>query len=211
MKNENYAKSNDIKNLQNDIKILKNKIDFDKISKLRLDELTQLSYEDYQNIKKLKNNNGIIRSNSVPGLLNQNENYILNINKDEEKDKLKDDLINVHNSINDLDERLKNTQNDINNLNNKFNQQPVLDKNIIMKINNIPDLNFDNFNNDNNEIKLKGGNIKNYLNNEEDENKNKIDEEIINKLSKDNQTLFKDIEELKKNVENIEKENLENK
>ena len=64
MKNENYAKSNDLKVLQNDIKNIKNRVDFDKIAKIRLDDLTQLQYEDYQNIKKLKNNNK--RSKSVP-------------------------------------------------------------------------------------------------------------------------------------------------
>ena len=91
---------NKINELNNKIRELNKNSEFDynmKISNL----------EDQINLKeKLINDN-----NEELGLLNQNENYTLNINKDEEKDKLKDDLINVQNSINDLDERLKNTQN----------------------------------------------------------------------------------------------------
>ena len=85
MKNENYAKSNDLKVLQNDIKNIKNRVDFDKIAKIRLDDLTQLSYEDYQNIKKLKDNNK--RSKSVSGFKNQNENYTFNFTNGEMKPK----------------------------------------------------------------------------------------------------------------------------
>ena len=39
-----------------------------------LDELSQFSYEEFQNIKKLKNKNGFQRSYSVFNLLNQNIN-----------------------------------------------------------------------------------------------------------------------------------------
>ena len=54
---------------------------------ISLDDLTQLSYEDYQNIKKLKDNNK--RSKSVPGFKNQNENYTLNFTNGE---KLKENI-----------------------------------------------------------------------------------------------------------------------
>ena len=52
MKNENFAKSNDLKVLQNDIKNIKNRIDFDKIAKIRLDDLTQLRLSKNKKIKR---------------------------------------------------------------------------------------------------------------------------------------------------------------
>ena len=50
---DEYAKDKESKNLQK-IKLIKSRVDFDKMFIIRLDELSQLYYEDFQNIKTLK-------------------------------------------------------------------------------------------------------------------------------------------------------------
>ena len=97
-------------------------------------------------------------------------------------------MIYTQNLINGLDEKLKNTQSDVSNLNYKINQQPVIDKKTITKINNIPNLDFDNYDEENNNIKLKGGVNKKNINNDFNDDNN-----ILKKLSDDNKVLFKDI------------------
>ena len=97
-------------------------------------------------------------------------------------------MINTQNLIN-VDEKLKNTQSDVSNLNYKINQQPVIDKKTITKINNTPNLDFDNNDEENNNnIKLKGGVNKKNINNVFNDDNN-----ILKKLSDDNKVLFKDI------------------
>ena len=71
-------------------------------------------------------------------------------------------MINTQNLIN-VDEKLKNTQSDVSNLNYKINKQPVIDKKTITKINNNPNLDFDNYDEENNNIKLKRRLIKKIL------------------------------------------------
>ena len=97
-------------------------------------------------------------------------------------------MINTQNLINGLDEKLKNTQSDVSNLNYKINQQPVIVKKTITKINNIPNLDYDNYDEENNNIKLKGGINKKNINNDFNDDNN-----ILKKLSDDNKVLFKDI------------------
>ena len=97
-------------------------------------------------------------------------------------------MINTQNLINGLDEKLKNTQSDVSNLNYKINQQRVMDKKTITKINNIANLDFDNYDEENNNIKLKGGVNKKNINNDFNDDNN-----ILKKLSDDNKVLFKDI------------------
>ena len=97
-------------------------------------------------------------------------------------------MINTQNLINGLDEKLKNTQSDVSNLNYKINKQLVIDKKTITKINNIPNLDFDNYDEENNNIKLKGGVNKKNINNDFNDDNN-----ILKKLSDDNKVLFKDI------------------
>ena len=80
-------------------------------------------------------------------------------------------MINSQNLINALDEKL-----------------PVIDKKTITKINNIPNLDFDNYDEENNNIKLKGGVNKKNINNDFNDDNN-----ILKKLSDDNKVLFKDI------------------
>ena len=80
-------------------------------------------------------------------------------------------MINSQNLINALDEKL-----------------PVIDKKTINKINNIPNLDFDNNDEENNNIKLKGGVNKKNINNDFNDDNN-----ILKKLSDDNKVLFKDI------------------
>ena len=96
-------------------------------------------------------------------------------------------MINTQNLIN-VDEKLKNTQSDVSNLNYKINQQPVIDKKTITKINNIPNLDFDNYDEENNNIKLKGGVNEKNINNDFNDDNN-----ILKKLSDNNKVLFKDI------------------
>ena len=81
-------------------------------------------------------------------------------------------MINTQNLINGLDEKLKNTQSDVSNLNYKINKQPVIDKKTITKINNIPNLDFDNYDEENNNIKLKGGVNKKNINNDFNDDNN---------------------------------------
>ena len=95
-------------------------------------------------------------------------------------------MINTQNLIN-VDEKLKNTQSDVSNLNYKINKQPVIDKKTITKINNNPNLDFDNYDEENNNIKLKGGVNKKNINNDFNDNN------ILKKLSDDNKVLLKDI------------------
>ena len=97
-------------------------------------------------------------------------------------------MIYTQNLINGLDEKLKNTQSDVSNLNYKINKQPVIDKKTITKINNIPNLDFDNYDEENNNIKLKGGVNKKNINNDFNDDNN-----ILKKLSDNNKVLFKDI------------------
>ena len=97
-------------------------------------------------------------------------------------------MINTQNLINGLDEKLKNTQSDVSNLNYKINQQPVIVKKTITKINNIPNLDYDNYDEENNNIKLKGGINKKNINNDFNDDNN-----ILKKLSDNNKVLFKDI------------------
>ena len=97
-------------------------------------------------------------------------------------------MINTQNLINGLDEKLKNTQSDVSNLNYKINKKLVIDKKTITKINNIPNLDFDNYDEENNNIKLKGGVNKKNINNDFNDDNN-----ILKKLSDDNKVLFKDI------------------
>ena len=80
-------------------------------------------------------------------------------------------MINSQNLINALDEKL-----------------PVIDKKTINKINNIPNLDFDNYDEENNNIKLKGGVNKKNINNDFNDDNN-----ILKKLSDNNKVLFKDI------------------
>ena len=80
-------------------------------------------------------------------------------------------MINSQNLINALDEKL-----------------PVIDKKTITKINNTPNLDFDNNDEENNNIKLKGGVNKKNINNDFNDDNN-----ILKKLSDDNKVLFKDI------------------
>ena len=80
-------------------------------------------------------------------------------------------MINSQNLINALDEKL-----------------PVIDKKTINKINNIPNLDFDNNDEENNNIKLKGGVNKKNINNDFNDDNN-----ILKKLSDNNKVLFKDI------------------
>ena len=80
-------------------------------------------------------------------------------------------MINSQNLINGLDEKL-----------------PVIDKKTINKINNIPNLDFDNNDEENNNIKLKGGVNKKNINNDFNDDNN-----ILKKLSDNNKVLFKDI------------------
>ncbi len=96
-------------------------------------------------------------------------------------------MINTQNLIN-VDEKLKNTQSDVSNLNYKINKQPVIDKKTITKINNIPNLDFDNYDEENNNIKLKGGVNKKNINNDFNDDNN-----ILKTLSDNNKVLFKDI------------------
>ena len=63
-----------------------------------------------------------------------------------------------------------------------------MDKKTITKINNIPNLDFDNYDEENNNIKLKGGVNKKNINNDFNDDNN-----ILKKLSDDNKVLFKDI------------------
>ena len=97
-------------------------------------------------------------------------------------------MINTQNLINGLDEKLKNTQSDVSNLNYKINKKLVIDKKTITKINNIPNLDFDNYDEENNNIKLKGGVNKKNINNDFNDDNN-----ILKKLSDNNKVLFKDI------------------
>ena len=96
-------------------------------------------------------------------------------------------MIYTQNLIN-VDEKLKNTQSDVSNLNYKINKQPVIDKKTITKINNNPNLDFDNYDEENNNIKLKGGVNKKNINNDFNDDNN-----ILKKLSDDNKVLLKDI------------------
>ena len=80
-------------------------------------------------------------------------------------------MINSQNLINALDEKL-----------------PVIDKKTITKINNNPNLDFDNYDEENNNIKLKGGVNKKNINNDFNDDNN-----ILKKLSDNNKVLFKDI------------------
>ena len=80
-------------------------------------------------------------------------------------------MINTQNLINALDEKL-----------------PVIDKKTITKINNTPNLDFDNNDEENNNIKLKGGVNKKNINNDFNDDNN-----ILKKLSDNNKVLFKDI------------------
>ena len=64
-------------------------------------------------------------------------------------------MINSQNLINALDEKL-----------------PVIDKKTINKINNIPNLDFDNNDEENNNIKLKGGVNKKNINNDFNDDNN---------------------------------------
>ena len=64
-------------------------------------------------------------------------------------------MINSQNLINGLDEKL-----------------PVIDKKTINKINNIPNLDFDNNDEENNNIKLKGGVNKKKINNDFNDDNN---------------------------------------
>ena len=96
-------------------------------------------------------------------------------------------MINTQNLIN-VDEKLKNTQSDVSNLNYKINKKLVIDKKTITKINNIPNLDFDNYDEENNNIKLKGGVNKKNINNDFNDDNN-----ILKKLSDNNKVLFKDI------------------
>jgi hypothetical protein len=118
--------------LQKDIKLIKSRVDFDKMSRIRLDELSQLSYEDFQNIKKLKNKNGFQRSYSVSDLRNQNDIYKKNAkesllliekekNKEIEFQKLQNDMISTQNLVLSLDLKIKNMRNQIDTLTNNFN------------------------------------------------------------------------------------------
>ena len=129
---DEYAKNKELKNLQKDIKLIKSRVDFDKMSRIRLDELSQLSYEDFQNIKKLKNKNGFQRSYSVSDLRNQNDIYKKNAkesllliekekNKEIEFQKLQNDMISTQNLVLSLDLKIKNIRNQIDTLTNNFN------------------------------------------------------------------------------------------
>ena len=97
-------------------------------------------------------------------------------------------MIYTQNLINGLDEKLKNTQSDVSNLNYKKNKKFVIDKKTITKINNTPNLDFDNYDEENNNIKLKGGVNKKNINNDFNDDNN-----ILKKLSDNNKVLFKDI------------------
>ena len=190
---DEYAKNKELKNLQKDIKSIKSRVDFDKISRIRLDELSQLSYEDFQNIKKLKNKNGFQRSYSVSDLRNKNDIYKKNLNenlflfekeknKEIEFQKLQNDMTSTQNLVLSLDLKIKNMRNQIDTFINNYNSsnQTEQDNN-----------NKSFFNQDNKSISI------NYISD-------------LKKITEENKRINKDLENIKLILSNVQKRENDN-
>ena len=190
---DEYAKNKELKNLQKDIKSIKSRVDFDKISRIRLDELSQLSYEDFQNIRKLKNKNGFQRSYSVSDLRNKNDIYKKNLNenlflfekeknKEIEFQKLQNDMTSTQNLVLSLDLKIKNMRNQIDTFINNYNSsnQTEQDNN-----------NKSFFNQDNKSISI------NYISD-------------LKKITEENKRINKDLENIKLILSNVQKRENDN-
>ena len=190
---DEYAKNKELKNLQKDIKSIKSRVDFDKISRIRLDELSQLSYEDFQNIRKLKNKNGFQRSYSVSDLRNKNDIYKKNLNenlflfekeknKEIEFQKLQSDMTSTQNLVLSLDLKIKNMRNQIDTFINNYNSlnQTEQDNN-----------NKSFFNQDNKSISI------NYISD-------------LKKITEENKRINKDLENIKLILSNVQKRENDN-